>query len=81
MTVIRNRLARCFAAVFPKIPVESITTISIKTVKEWDSLAAVMLIVVLEEEFGIRIKTNELASLHSFVTIENYLLKRLDESL
>ena len=77
MTVIRERLTRCFTAVFPKIPVESITTVSIKTVKEWDSLAAVTLIVVLEEEFGIRIRTHELASLHSFVTIENYLLKRV----
>jgi len=80
MTILRDRLIRCFSAVFPTIPGEAIPTASIESLKEWDSLNAVTLITVLEEEFGIRINIRDLTSLSSFKTIENYLLKRDDIS-
>ncbi len=77
MTVVRERLIRCFAAVFPHIPVPVLSTASIQTVREWDSIAAVTLVVLLEEEFGVRITASDLSSLSSFTTIENYLLTHL----
>jgi acyl carrier protein len=70
------RLIRCFSAVFPALSSEEIRAASIETVSEWDSLAAVRLVAVLEEEFGVQIDLVELQEINSFASIRNYLLKR-----
>jgi acyl carrier protein len=46
---------------------------SITSVSEWDSVAAISLIVVLEEEFGTEISPDEIENLISFGLVQNYL--------
>ena len=46
---------------------------SITSVSEWDSIAAISLVVVLEEEFGKEIPPDEIENLISFELVRNYL--------
>jgi acyl carrier protein len=69
------RLAGCFLAVFPELSTDRITESSSISVKNWDSVAGVTLLAVVEEEFGITIEANDLARFNSF----NGFLKYLEE--
>ncbi|MGA2531554.1 MAG: acyl carrier protein [Candidatus Aminicenantales bacterium] len=80
MSELNDRLIRCFSAVFPRLAIEDIPAARLESVEEWDSLAALRLVAVLEEEFGLRIDLSDLQELSSFKTIERYLLKRGDVS-
>lgn len=75
MTELNDRLIRCFSAVFPSLVIEDIPAARLESVEEWDSLAALRLVAVLEEEFELRIDLSDLEELSSFTTIERYLLK------
>jgi acyl carrier protein len=68
-----TRLARCFASVFPDVGVAEIPSASVDTVAEWDSLAAVTLMAVVEQEFGVRIDELDLPELGSFTAFRDYL--------
>jgi acyl carrier protein len=70
---IQARLTRCFAAVFPNIPEQQITTASLETVEGWDSIAAATLITLIEEEFGMEFDGDALSGLTSFEYIFGYL--------
>jgi acyl carrier protein len=69
----RSRLIACFAAVFPALHEEDIPQATMATVDTWDSVATITLLVVLEEEFDIEIKPEELERLTSFELILDYL--------
>jgi acyl carrier protein len=45
------------------------------SVPAWDSLAAVTLVAVLQEEFGLQINLMDLPELVSFVAVQNYVRK------
>jgi acyl carrier protein len=49
------------------------TRASLESVPEWDSLAAVTLVAVVEEEFGVAIDADDLPKLTSFDLVLNYL--------
>ena len=68
-----DRLVRCFAAVFPNVRAEQIPDVSVDNVHEWDSLASVTLVALLEEEFGAQIDLFDLPELTSFKAVQNYL--------
>ena len=68
-----STLRRCFAAVFPGLPDDQIEDASVETVAEWDSLAAVTLLALLEEEFGIQISELDLPDLRSYGAVRDYL--------
>jgi acyl carrier protein len=70
-----NRLIRCFSSVFPDLTTEQIRGASMDSVPAWDSLAAVTLVAVLQEEFGLRINLMDLPELVSFVAVQNYVRK------
>ena len=55
MDNIEKRLTACFSAVLTELAPEEIAQASSTSVASWDSLAAVTLLAVVEEEFGIRI--------------------------
>lgn len=78
MSEIENRLAQCFAAVFPSLPPEAIPTASHETVTEWDSVATVTLLTVIEEEFSITLDFEELEKLTSFSAIAATLAARVN---
>lgn len=77
MTETAETLMRCFAAVFPDLPADRIETASVDTVEEWDSIAAVTLAAVVEEEFGVTIDDTDLPDLTSFSAIHEHL-RRLE---
>jgi acyl carrier protein len=68
-----QRLQRCFVAVFPHLTDGEIQKTSAATCAEWDSLALVTLIALVEEEFGIQVPVADLEHLLSFDAIHEYL--------
>lgn len=73
MSDLQGRLTRCFAAVFPSLPEQQITTASLDTVEGWDSVAAATLITAIEEEFGVEFDMETVGNLTSYEAIETYL--------
>jgi acyl carrier protein len=76
MTELDGRLTRCFASVFPALSPDQIHAASAETVPAWDSLAAVTLIAVLEEEFNTQIDLMEMPELASYQAIRDYLQRQ-----
>jgi acyl carrier protein len=73
----RRRLTNCFQTVFPDMPEAQIATASTATIAEWDSVAAITLMNVIEDEFGFEMDLDDLADLDSFDKVYSYLQKRL----
>lgn len=73
MTNVEGRLVRCFGIVFPALPESEIQNASSQTVKAWDSVAAITLVTVLEEEFEVPLEFEVMAELDSFSKIAAYL--------
>ena len=70
----RERLAECFRIVFPNLKNNAeIFAATRAIVPEWDSVAAIMLVNVLEEEFQIEMDFDVLGDLSSFDLILDYL--------
>jgi acyl carrier protein len=73
--LINQRLQHCFQAVFPNLGQPDIATASTETVGDWDSVAQVTLISVVEEEFAIVLPEEEYVQLLSFKAWSAYLEK------
>ncbi len=73
----KQRLTSCFQVVFPDLPPDAIASASTATVAAWDSVAAITLMNVLEDEFALEMDLDDLAELDSFDKIYSYLQKRL----
>lgn len=67
------RLARCFTSVFPDLTPEQVQMASVESVRGWDSLAAVTLLAVLQEEFGVQVGLSDVSELVSYRAIQNYI--------
>ena len=76
MDAIATRLSTCFETVFPNLPAQDISTATQQTVGAWDSTGTIMLINVIEEEFGIEMDFDRLGELDSFERICVYLKER-----
>lgn len=74
---VKQRLAKCFSAVFPELPPEEIGKTSAECAVSADSLSAVTLLAVVEEEFGIDLKVDDMESFASFEQI----LMRVNDAL
>ena len=73
MDDLENRLTTSFVTVFPKLQRTEVSSVSMATFHEWDSLKMITLIVVIEEEFEIVLPVEEIENLTSFQTLLNYL--------
>jgi len=73
MDNIQDRLARCFETVFPDLQAADIPKASQETMSAWDSVAAITLVNVLEDEFGFQIDFDRLSELNSFDRIFDYI--------
>ena len=73
----RQRLTKCFEVVFPDLPGAQIAGSSTATVAAWDSVAAITLMNVLEEEFNMEMDLDDVGDLDSFEKLYSYLQKRL----
>jgi acyl carrier protein len=70
----KERLAQCFRVVFPNLTDDiEIFAATQATVPEWDSVAAITLANVVEEEFQILMDFEVLGDLTSFDLIMDYL--------
>jgi acyl carrier protein len=69
-----QRLARCFAAVFPNLNGDQIVVATAATVTAWDSVASVTLFAMIEEEFELEIDVEDLGELLGFDKILAYLM-------
>src|SRR5438552_12722614 len=76
MNNLRKRLIACFAAVFPDLSQEEIPLATVQSVASWDSLATLRLIVVIEEEFGVKASPDDLEQFFSFELILDYVVAR-----
>ncbi len=76
MDDLRPKLKECFQIVFPDLKEEAIPTASQETVAEWDSVAAITLVNVIEEQFGIEMDLDDVAELDSFEKVCAYLQQR-----
>jgi acyl carrier protein len=72
----RQRLISCFQVVFPDMPIDQVPAASTATVASWDSVAAITMMNVIEDEFGLEMDLDDLADLDSFEKVHAYLLKR-----
>jgi acyl carrier protein len=77
MDDITRRLTFCFRSVFPELPETRIAAASQSTVGQWDSIASITLLNVLEEEFGLQFDFDRISEWDSFLNIREYLNKEL----
>jgi acyl carrier protein len=61
--------------VFPALTPEEIKAASAQSLAAWDSLAAVTLAAVVQEEFGVQIDLLDLSELDSFQAFQTYILR------
>lgn len=73
MDNLEQRLVTCFSSVFPDLSEEQIRNASLDSVTEWNSLAAVTLVALLQEEFGVQVNLADLPNLVSFSAVQNYV--------
>ena len=73
MPNLETRLVDCFRAIFPDLPEAHIRLASQDTVERWDSVAAITLVNVIEEEFNTQIDFERLPDLDTFTNILEYL--------
>lgn len=70
------RLLRCFSSVFADLSADEIRAASVESLGAWDSLSAVTLIAVLQQEFGLQIALADYPKLKSFQAVEAYIRSR-----
>ena len=70
---ISQRLQQCFQAVFPSLTEREIAAASSETVSDWDSVAQVTLISVVEEEFAVVVPEEKYGEMLSFGAWRAYL--------
>jgi len=63
---VRERVIKCFETTFPTLPKSAIPSASQASVAEWDSVATVTLMNVLEDEFHTELDLEQIAKLDSF---------------
>lgn len=73
MDNVRQRLTACFSTVFPNLTAQEIPLAAPASVGNWDSLATITLVTVIEEEFSLQIPPEDLEQLASFELILDYL--------
>ena len=80
MDNVEHRLEGVFATVFPDLPQDKLKTASQDGVEGWDSVAAITLMNLIEEAFGIEVDFGEVAELTSFSQIAEYLKGKLSHT-
>jgi acyl carrier protein len=71
-----EQLMRCFSSVFPDATDSEIQNAAIEALPGWDSLRAVTLLAVLDEQFNAQIELPYLLELRTFDALKTYLVER-----
>ena len=77
MSELDVRLSALFRAVFTGLNEQNVREATRDSVAKWDSIAAVTLLTLMEEEFGERFDLEEAAEWTSYAQIREMLEKRL----
>lgn len=77
MPEIEQRLTSCFATVFPELGESEIQRASHTSVANWDSLATVTLISVIEEEFNLSVPPDDFEYMISFELVRECLKRKI----
>jgi acyl carrier protein len=77
---VETRLIRCFGAVFPDLDDRQISRATVASVAEWDSIATVTLVNVIEEEFKMQVDPEDVEPLTSFDHFLRYLRGRVSST-
>ena len=70
MDQISDRLRDCFRTVFPDLSDEQIESAARVELSEWDSLATLTLLTVVEEEFELELDDQAVEQFDSFAAVE-----------
>jgi acyl carrier protein len=81
MDDLKTRLSSCFQTVFPDLSEEEILAASQENLASWDSVAAITLVNVIEEEFAIEMDFDALADLNTFDRVYKYLQTEIAKTL
>lgn len=73
MPDVGTRLVGCFLTIFPDLTEADVRSASQETMEQWDSVAAITLVNVIEEEFSTQIDYDQLPNLDSFTKVFEYL--------
>lgn len=73
MPTTKDRLLKCFEIVFPRLERSEIPEASQAKVPAWDSIAAITLVNVIEDEFEFTMDLEALPDLNSFERILAYI--------
>jgi len=73
MSDVESRLVGCFQTVFPQLSEAEIRSASQERLEQWDSVAAITLVNVIEEEFNTQIDYDHLPNLDTFAKVLAYL--------
>lgn len=77
MQTVDQRLESVFSVVFPDLAPEQLRTASQDSVETWDSVAAITLMNLIEEAFGIEMDFGDVAELTTFSQIADYIKGKL----
>jgi len=80
MSDIRDRIAECFANVFPGLPAPEVSKASILSLARWDSVAHVTLLSAIGEEFSLDISPEDFEELTSFELIVDYVKSQISHA-
>ena len=75
-----DKLTSIFETVFPDLPVDKIRLATQETTPNWDSVAAIRLMNLIEEEFGFQMDFDDLGELTSFEKIRAYIDGKVEQS-
>lgn len=73
MTALKDRVADCFCALFPNHSREVLLVSSRESIPEWDSLASITLITLLEQELQINFDLSQIEHLNSVAAVLDYV--------
>jgi acyl carrier protein len=76
MTITNDRLAYCYARIFPNATPEEIRSANIDDMTGWDSLRGVTFMAIIEEEFGVQLDPQDLLALRTYDALLLYLSKK-----
>lgn len=66
MDIVKDKLAHCFSLAFPQMDPSQYATASAENTAAWDSVAHVMLLTLIGEEFGVEVDFEEFEGATSF---------------
>ena len=78
---VKERLTKCFSAVFPELSPEEIVKASPNTTGAWDSLTAVTLMALIEEEFGIELEPSGMLEDMAFENVLARIAKAVESQI